>query len=168
MCVATSNGGIDVAPVSKERVDPILENYLLALAGVDQCSQNAPETVRSRLAVNLERAERAYADAAADGLVEVSADMEAELCALARGNGQSRRRLHGGCTDHRSAGRAGAGHGAGEPDRESGDPAAGEEMNIITLRPFPGGQPGEKTMHAGLPTLTRMRVGASRPSRPTR
>ena len=69
MCVAaTNNGGIDVAPESKERVDPILENYLLALAGVDQCSQNAPETVRSRLAVNLERAERAYADAAADGL----------------------------------------------------------------------------------------------------
>ena len=74
MCVATNNGGIDVPPVSKERVDPILENYLLALAGVDQCSGNAPETVRSRLAVNLERAERAYADAAADGLVEVSAD----------------------------------------------------------------------------------------------
>ena len=96
MCVATSNGGIDVPPVSKERVDPILENYLLALAGVDQCSGNAPETVRSRLAVNLERAERAYADAAADGLIEVSDDMEAELCALERGNGQSRRRLHGG------------------------------------------------------------------------
>ena len=97
MCVATtSNGGIDVPPVSKERVDPILENYLLALAGVDQCSGNAPETVRSRLAVNLERAERAYADAAADGLVEVSADMEAELGALEQGNDQSRRRLHGG------------------------------------------------------------------------
>jgi hypothetical protein len=95
MCV-TSNGGIDVAPVSKERVDPILENYLLALAGVDQCSQNALETVRSRLAVNLERAERAYADAAADGLVDVSADMEAELCALAQANEQSRRRLHSG------------------------------------------------------------------------
>jgi hypothetical protein len=76
MCVATtSNGGIDVAPESRERVDPILENYLLALAGVDQCSANAPDTVRSRLAVNLERA---------------------ELCALERGNGQSRRRLHGG------------------------------------------------------------------------
>lgn len=95
MCVA-SNGGIDVAPVLKERVDPILENYLLALAGVDQCSQNAPEIVRSRLAVNLERAERAYADAAADGLVDVSDDMEAELCGLAGVNEQSRRRLHRG------------------------------------------------------------------------
>jgi hypothetical protein len=95
MCV-TSSGGIDVAPGSKERVDPILENYLLALAGVDQCSQNAPEVVRSRLAVNLERAERAYSDAAADGLVEMSVDMEAELGALARVNEQSRRRLHRG------------------------------------------------------------------------
>jgi hypothetical protein len=97
MCVATtSSGELGVAPLSKERVDPILENYLLALAGVDQCSANAPETVTSRLAVNLERAERAYADAAADGLVEVSADMEAELQALERTNEQSRRRLQGG------------------------------------------------------------------------
>ena len=96
MGVATSSGEFGVAPVLKERVDPILENYLLALAGVDQCSVSAPGTVRSRLAVNLERAERAYADAAADGLVDVSADMEAEIQALARTNEQSRRRLHGG------------------------------------------------------------------------
>jgi len=96
MCV-TSSGGIDVTPFSKEdRVDPILENYLLALAGADQCSQNAPETVRSRLAVNLERAERAYSDAAADGLDDVSVDMEAELGALSRVNERSRRRLHRG------------------------------------------------------------------------
>lgn len=97
MCVARTEG-VDVPPVTKERVDPILENYLLALAGVDQCSQNAPETVRSRLAVNLERAERAYADAAADGLVEVTPDMEAELGALARTNAESRRRLHRGAS----------------------------------------------------------------------
>jgi hypothetical protein len=97
MCV-TSSKGIDVAPVSKERVDPILENYLLALAGVDQCSQSAPEVVRSRLAVNLERAERAYSDAAADGLDDVSVDMEAELGALARVNERSRRRLHRGAS----------------------------------------------------------------------
>lgn len=95
MCVANS-GGIDVAPVPKEHVDPILENYLLALAGVDQCSQSAPEIVRSRLAVNLERAERAYADAAADGLIEVSDDMAAELGTLAQVNQESRRRLHRG------------------------------------------------------------------------
>jgi hypothetical protein len=96
MCLTTSSGELGVPPVSKERVDPILENYLLALAGVDQCSTNAPETVRRRLAVNLEKAERAYADAAADGLVDVSADMEAELQALERTNEQSRRRLHAG------------------------------------------------------------------------
>ena len=96
MCVTASSRELDVAPALKERVDPILENYLLALAGVDQCSTNAPETVTSRLAVNLERAERAYADAAADGLVDVSAEMEDELETLARTNGQSRRRLHGG------------------------------------------------------------------------
>src|SRR4030095_2873668 len=96
MCVATSSREFDVAPESQERVDPILENYLLALAGVDQCSANAPETVTSRLAVNLERAERAYADAAAAGVVEVAADMEAELQALERTNEQSRRRLQGG------------------------------------------------------------------------
>lgn len=98
MCVASSSGSIDVAPEPKERVDPILENYLLALAGLDQCSQSAPETVRSRLSVNLERAERAYADAAADGLVDVSVDMEAELGTLVRVNEQSRRRLHRGAS----------------------------------------------------------------------
>lgn len=85
-----------MAPEPKERVDPILENYLLALAGLDQCSQSAPETIRNRLAVNLERAERAYSDAAADGLIDVSTDMEAELAALVRVNEQSRRRLHRG------------------------------------------------------------------------
>ena len=95
MCM-TSSGSIDVAPESKERVDPLLENYLLALAGVDQCSQNAPEIVRSRLAVNLEKAERAYSDAAADGLTEVSVDMEAELGTLVRINEQSRHRLYRG------------------------------------------------------------------------
>ena len=52
--------------------------------------------MRRRLAVNLEKAERAYADAAADGLVDVSADMEAELQALERTNEQSRRRLNAG------------------------------------------------------------------------
>lgn len=46
--------------------------------------------------MNLERAERAYSDAAADGLVEVSDDMEAELGTLARANQESRLRLHRG------------------------------------------------------------------------
>lgn len=81
---------------SRERVDRILENYLLALACVDQCSANASDELRSRLAVNLERAERLYADAAADGLVEVSTQVETELLALGRTNGRSRSRLHDG------------------------------------------------------------------------
>jgi hypothetical protein len=54
--------------------------------------------VKSRLAANLERAERVYADAAADGLVEVSGEMEADLHALAEGNQASRARLHGGAS----------------------------------------------------------------------
>jgi len=85
-----------MTPVSKERIDPILENYLLALAGVDQCAASAPESVKSRLAVNLERAEQAYADATADGLVEVPTAMDADLRALAEANEQCRIQLHGG------------------------------------------------------------------------
>jgi hypothetical protein len=85
-----------MAPVSKERVDHILENYLLALACVDQCPTSAPNTVRNRLAANLERAERAYADAAADGLLDISAAIEADLRALGQINEQTRTRLHGG------------------------------------------------------------------------
>jgi hypothetical protein len=83
-------------PVYKERVDHILDNYLLALACVDQCPTSAPDAVKSRLAANLERAERTYADAAADGLLEVAAAIEAALRTLGRANEQARMRLHGG------------------------------------------------------------------------
>jgi hypothetical protein len=85
-----------VAPASNERVDRVLENYLLALAGVDQCAVSAPDDMKSRLAGNLERAERAFADATADGLADLSGDMEAELQALAVANERSRAGLHGG------------------------------------------------------------------------
>lgn len=84
-----------MTPASK-RVDRVLENYLLALAGVDQCSVSAPEEMKNRLAANLERAERAYADAAADGLVDMAGEMEDELGALADANEKSRAALHGG------------------------------------------------------------------------
>lgn len=87
---------IGVAPVANERVDRILENYLLALAGVDQCAVSASDEMKSRLAGNLERAERAYADATADGLGDLSGDMEAELRALVHANERSRAALHGG------------------------------------------------------------------------
>lgn len=84
-----------MTPASK-RVDSVLENYLLALAGVDQCAVSAPEEMKGRLAANLERAERAYADAAADGLVDAASGMEDELSALAGANEKSRAALHGG------------------------------------------------------------------------
>ena len=59
------------------RVDRVLENYLLALAGVDQCDASALEEVKTRLAANAARAERAWADAEADGLVDLDTAMEA-------------------------------------------------------------------------------------------
>lgn len=85
-----------VAPRSKDRVDHIFENYLLALASVDQCSANAADALKNRLAANLDRAERIYADAAADGLIEASRQMEADLVALSLANERARDRLHDG------------------------------------------------------------------------
>ena len=52
-----------------EMIDCLLDAYLLALAGVDQCPDSAPPEVKARLLANVERAERAFSDAAADGLV---------------------------------------------------------------------------------------------------
>src|SRR5471032_3555267 len=51
-----------------EMIDCLLDAYLLALAGVDQCPDSAPPEVRGRLLANVERAERAFSDAVADGL----------------------------------------------------------------------------------------------------
>ena len=85
-----------MAPMSKEHVDHILENYLLALACVDQCSANAPDDVKGRLAANLERAERAYADAAADGLLDIPVSLGAAFRTLGQANEGSRIRLHDG------------------------------------------------------------------------
>ena len=84
-----------MTPVSKERVDPVLENYLLALAGLDQCSASAPDDVKNRFSVNLDRAERAYADAVADGLLDVATETERDFRALVEANARSRLRLHG-------------------------------------------------------------------------
>lgn len=52
-----------------EMIDCLLDAYLLALGGVDQCPDGAPPEVKGRLQANVERAERAFTDAAADGLV---------------------------------------------------------------------------------------------------
>ena len=64
------------------RVDRILENYLLALAGVDQCDASAFEEMKTRLAANAARAERAWADAEADGLVDLDEAAAGDLVAL--------------------------------------------------------------------------------------
>ncbi|MFO1083229.1 MAG: hypothetical protein U1E21_01590 [Reyranellaceae bacterium] len=82
--------------VSRRRVDLLLENYLLALACVDQCSEYVPEAVRSRLAINLERAERLYADAAADGLAGGRAGSDACIEALRQVNASTRAGLRDG------------------------------------------------------------------------
>ena len=81
---------------SRERVDRILENYLLALAGLDQCAASAPEEMKVRLTANVARAERAWSDAAADGLVDEPAGARAELEALAEINRRGREGLHAG------------------------------------------------------------------------
>ena len=52
-----------------EMIDCLLDAYLLALGGVDQCPDSAPPEVKGRLLANVERAERAFSDVAADGLV---------------------------------------------------------------------------------------------------
>ena len=52
-----------------EMIDALLDAYLLALGGVDQCPDSAPPEVKGRLLANIERAERAFSDAAAHGLV---------------------------------------------------------------------------------------------------
>jgi hypothetical protein len=49
-------------------IDRILDAYLLALGGVDQCPESAQPEVKSQLIANVERAERAFSDAAGDGL----------------------------------------------------------------------------------------------------
>jgi len=71
-----------VSGESRGRVDRVLENYLLALAGVDQCDASALDDLKTRLAANAARAERAWADAAADGLVVLPGAAVADLQAL--------------------------------------------------------------------------------------
>jgi hypothetical protein len=72
----------------------VFETYVLALAGVDQCPEGAPQEVKDRLAEDVERAEKAFADAAADGLLRSSADMERALADLVDANAASRDGLH--------------------------------------------------------------------------
>lgn len=92
-CVDEEFGGV---VASRRRIDLMLENYLLALACVDQCSECAPESVRGRLALNLERAERLYSDAAADGLAGGEPGIEGLLEALRGVNASTRAGLRDG------------------------------------------------------------------------
>jgi hypothetical protein len=50
-----------------EMIDCLLDAYLLALAGVDQCPDSTPPEVKARLLANVERAERAFSAAAGLG-----------------------------------------------------------------------------------------------------
>lgn len=52
-----------------EIIDRILDAYLLALGGLDQCPETAQPEVKRRLLANVERAQRAFSDASTDGLV---------------------------------------------------------------------------------------------------
>jgi hypothetical protein len=87
---------VGMVVASRARIDLLLENYLLALACVDQCSEWVPEAVRTRLALNLERAERLYSDAAADGLAGRETGCEALHEALIKVNATTRAGLRDG------------------------------------------------------------------------
>lgn len=84
------------AVVSRQRIELLLENYLLALACVDQCSEFVPENLKARFALNLERAERLYSDAAAGGLAGGQQGTDAILEALGSVNASTRAGLRDG------------------------------------------------------------------------
>ncbi len=77
-------------------VNEILETYMLALAGLDQCPDSASEAIKGRLAANIERAERAFADAAADGLQSDAAAICQIVHRLTLANEVSRAGFHDG------------------------------------------------------------------------
>ena len=86
-----------MALAARGRVDEVFENYLLALAGADQCPDSASMEIRQKLAANIERAERAFADAVvADGLHGSSAALAQAIRDLANANEVSRAGFHSG------------------------------------------------------------------------
>ena len=76
-----------------EMIDCLLDAYLLALGGVDQCPDSAPPEVKGRLLANVERAERAFSDAAADGLVRDCSHLVPVVERLVAANRLSRQSL---------------------------------------------------------------------------
>lgn len=81
--------------VGRQRIDQVLETYLLALAGRDQCPDSASPLVKHGLAQNLEAAEEAYAYAVADGLEREAAALDGAVAELAAANARARRDLQG-------------------------------------------------------------------------
>ena len=82
-----------MAALGTDCIDSLLETYLLALAGLDQCPDTAPRLVSDRLAANVERAERVFSDAAAGGLERASPAMQAVAHRLDLANEEARRGL---------------------------------------------------------------------------
>ncbi len=75
-------------------VDHLFETYMLALVGLDQCPSSAPAPVKERLEANVERAERAFSIAVADGLHSGSAAIEEAVDQLSGANATSRAAFH--------------------------------------------------------------------------
>jgi hypothetical protein len=78
---------------ASDALDGLLDTYLLALGGVDQCPECVPPEVKGRLQANVERAERAFSDAAADGLAGDCARLVPVVHQLLAANRTNRRSL---------------------------------------------------------------------------
>lgn len=79
---------------ASDAIDGLLDTYLLALGGVDQCPESVPPEVKGRLLANVERAERAFSDAAA-GLTEDCTPLQPVVCQLHAVNRTNRQGLRG-------------------------------------------------------------------------
>jgi hypothetical protein len=85
-----------MAGTARGRIDELFETYVIALAAIDQCPESAGDEVKRRLTENVERAEQAFAEAAADGLDLDSPVVGAAVTALTYANTASRVSLRDG------------------------------------------------------------------------
>jgi|SRR5512139_1739592 len=85
-----------MAMPARTYVDEMFETYILSLAGLDQCPDSAAPAVKNRLEANVERAERAFADAVADGLHGDSTAIGEAGYRLVKANEASRAGFHDG------------------------------------------------------------------------
>jgi len=79
--------------LGRQRIDQVLETYLLALAGRDQCPDSASPLLKHGLAQNLDQAEKAYAYAIADGLEMRSLALDMAVADLGAANARAREGL---------------------------------------------------------------------------